>query len=469
MKKYYFLLLYFTLFSCNQEPTFQFPEITIEPNFKIQEVDAFYRKVTFVNLTDTINTSEEVRLQWQWGDGKSLKNPKADTLSHTYPKGDSTFYITLQLFRKQNSELISETIDSIRFSDYPVAEPYVINLNEIKTSTWETTISWVNEGENTNVKKTYLTLALDENFAQVVDIKKGHLLTAQPKERVTIGNVDAFQFKNLQSQTQYFGQLEFEKEKGLSTIRTFDFTTSSVHPPQLEINTSDENGYLYLINGKRNKALNSLENNSNLILQVSQDLHLVYQEGDTSVYSKPFYQDISFQSYEETKNRSINESSDTVEVHYVSNHKNMYFTKSNNLFSSDDASIGAQVYRYQNNYRLFLGDNSTSPTFDRNGIHINLGPEMPEAKSYYYLNSNNTKLRTENLDHEIGLIGNSGIQAYRLYIYSIKNDTIYAGIDNIVQDNTMKFRLMFKDPSIDQNFEAHIDHLLFHTLPNKEE
>lgn len=453
------------LSACNQEPVFQFPEITIEPNFKIQEVDAFYREITFVNLTDTVNTPEEVRLIWQWGDGKTLKNPKTDTLSHTYPKGDSTFYISLQLFRKQNNELISEMIDSVRFSDFPIAEPYTVNMNDIQTSTWETTISWVNESENTAIKKTYLTLALDENFAQVVDIKKGHLLTAQPKERVTIGNIDAYQFNNLHSETTYYGQLEFEKEKGLSTIRTFHFTTSSIHPPQLEINTSHENGYLYLINGKRNTTLSSSQNNSNLILQASQDLHLVYQEGDTSVYSKPFYQDISFQSYEETKNRSTNESSDTVEVHYVSNHKNMYYTKSNNLFPSEDTSIGAQVYRYQNNYRLFLGDNTSSATFDSNGIHINLGPEMPQAESYYYLNSNNTKLRTVSLEHEIGLIGNVGVQAYRLYIYNIENDTIYAGIDNLVQDNTMKFRLMFKDPSIDQNFEAHIDHLLFHTTP----
>ncbi|NME71300.1 hypothetical protein [Flammeovirga aprica] len=365
--------------------------------------------------------------------------------------------------------MIAEKKDSVSFLDYPIEAPYEVTLNEPESGTWNASISWFNQDSTQNINTTYLTLALDENFEQTVDIKKGHLSNAQPKAMNAIGNVNTYRFNHLQSNIQYFGKLVFEKDKGLSTDKTFQFTTAPIQPPFLELMTSEENGYLQLVNSKGNRSEGNDQKISALKLQISQNLHLLYQEGDTAVYAKPFYENVTFSTYEETINRSIDERSDSVTLHYTSEHKNMYFTKSSNLFPEEDSLIGARIYSYQNQFRLFIGSLSTNPTFDKNGIHITLGNTLPEEASYFYLNSNNTHLVHNKLQETIGLFGGIDIEAYRLYIYQIKNDTLYAGINNLVKDNVSKFRLNFKDPSIDSDFEASIDYLLFHTLPILEE
>lgn len=56
----------------------------------------------------------------------------------------------------------------------------------------------------------------------------------------------------------------------------------------------------------------------------------------------------------------------------------MYYSTSSILFPEDISSIGAHLYFYQDENKLFIGSNNSRATFDKEGIHMTLGTTLPK-------------------------------------------------------------------------------------------
>ncbi|MBB6462206.1 hypothetical protein [Flammeovirga kamogawensis] len=435
--------------------------------FEITGADSFKRSGTFVKTSS--QEYIDAYYEWNWGDGSNKEKLVTDTTSHTFLGTDSIFEITLELHDQYTGKLLASTSDTLDFNEYITAPPFDVEASTFTVGTWDTNISWsyLNNDQD-DVYATYMTLALDSNYTQLINVFEGTTSTdAEEDAEVARSGLSDYTFKNLEAETTYFFKVRLEELDGPSSNLDGSFTTNNVRPPDVVTSYETMGNAISVYARSNNYITTDTPIDHEFIITTTPALEKTSTENGITKYFKPIGTDATFSITESTTGRPTNTTSPAGTDTYNNQNINVFYKQSTS--SGQDlplpGTVYAQVYDYQGNKVLYIGETKNSATFNAEGMHITFGTNLP-AVGNFNLNSGNTKIINNSIGSgsPIGLIGSAGINSYKLKIFSVDADIIIAAVNNDADFASEQHKLVFNDQSVSTSYLATIDELSFKSI-----
>ncbi|AZQ64937.1 hypothetical protein EI427_22180 [Flammeovirga pectinis] len=462
--KLFLILPFIFLFgSCSDDSDEFIHDQDYDISFEITSADSFKRSGTFVKTSN--QEYIDAYYEWNWGDGSNKEKLVSDTTGHIFLGTDSIFEVTLELHDQFTGQLLTSTTDTLDFNEYISAPPFDVEVSTFALGTWDTDISWnYLDNSQDDVYATYLTLALDSNYSSLINVIEGTTSSdAEEDVEVARSGLDSYTFKNLEAETTYYFKVRLEELNGPSSILKGSFTTKTLQSPEVVI-SYESMGNAISVYARSNNYLNtdSATIDHEFTIATTPALEKISTENGITKYFKPIGSDATFTITESTTGRPTNITSPAGTDTYSDQNISVFYTQSTS--SGQDlplsGTVYSQLYYYQGNYVLYIGDSNNTPVFNSEGIHITFGASLP-AVGNFNLNSGNTKLINNAVGSgsPIGLIGSAGINSYKLKIFSIETDIITAAVNNDADFNSEQHKLVFNDQSVSTSYLATIDEL----------